>query len=206
MPAIEILEKIFGSQAKVKILRLFLFHPDEVFDSMMICEKTKVKSVAVRKIMNGLEKIKIVKKKTFVKEGKSKKIKTKGWMLDPTFEYIGPLRTMLVGMNPMKHNDVHERFKNFGKMKLIIVAGVFIQEGESRIDLMVVGDKLKTGAIDRAVGSLEAEIGKDLRYVLFETEEFIYRRGMYDKLIRDIFDFPHEVVIDKIGLSTAKKK
>lgn len=203
MPAIEILENLFGSQAKVKILRLFLFHPHEAFDSAMIREKTKLKAGTVRKIMNTLEKIKIVKKKAFTKEGKVRKIKAKGWVLDPTFEYIAPLRTMLIGMNPMKYNDVHERFKNFGKMKLIIVAGVFIQEQESRVDLLIVGDKMKNASIERAVSVLEAEIGKDLRYVLLETEEFLYRRGMYDKLIRDIVDFPHEIVIDKIGMSTA---
>lgn len=202
MPSIEVLEKLFGSRAKVKVLRLFLFHPDQPFDSAMIRVKAKIKAPQVRKIMNTLEKIKLVKRKTFEKEGKGKKRKVRGWVLNRDFKYLKPLQVILIGMNPMSHNDVAERFKQTGKIKLVIVAGVFIQNDESRIDLLIAGDALKERSIKTAVENLQAEIGKDLRYTVFTTEEFLYRHGMYDKLIRDVLDFPHTVVVDKIKLST----
>ena len=47
---------------------------------------------------------------------------------------------------------------------------------------------------------MEAEIGKELRYAAFEAPEFEYRVKMYDKLIRDIFDFPHKTILNKLGL------
>ena len=50
------------------------------------------------------------------------------------------------------------------------------------------------------IEGLEAEIGKELRYAAFETGEFNYRLGMYDKLVRDILDYPHTVVLDRLGL------
>ena len=45
---------------------------------------------------------------------------------------------------------------------------------------------------------MEAEIGKELRYAVLNTKEFIYRLDMYDKFIRDILDYPHERLIEKI--------
>jgi hypothetical protein len=47
-------------------------------------------------------------------------------------------------------------------------------------------------------------MGKEIRYSAFETGEFQYRLGMYDKLIRDVLDYPHETVLDKLGVSTQK--
>ena len=41
---------------------------------------------------------------------------------------------------------------------------------------------------------------------LFETKEFIYRLNMYDKLVRDIIDYPHEVILQAKELSTQALK
>ena len=50
------------------------------------------------------------------------------------------------------------------------------------------------------MSSIEAELGKELRYAVFETPDFQYRLGIYDKLIRDIFDSEHQKIIDKLGI------
>ena len=59
--------------------------------------------------------------------------------------------------------------------------------------------------MERVIRSIEAEIGKELRYASFETPDFRYRLGMYDKLVRDILDFPHKKVVDKIGVASEKR-
>ena len=46
----------------------------------------------------------------------------------------------------------------------------------------------------------DAELGREIRYASFETEDFRYRLGAYDRLLRDVFDYPHSLLIDKIGL------
>ena len=50
------------------------------------------------------------------------------------------------------------------------------------------------------IKNLEAEIGKELRYVYFSTEDFKYRLSMCDKLMRDILDYPHKKVLNKLGI------
>ena len=85
---------------------------------------------------------------------------------------------------------------------MIIISGVFIKNHDSRVDLLIVGDKMKRGKIEEGVKRLEAEIGAELTYAVFDTKEFIYRLNMYDKLVRDILDYPHEVLLQVRELST----
>ena len=68
--------------------------------------------------------------------------------------------------------------------------------------MLIVGDKMKRSKIEEEVRKLEAEIGTELVYAVFDTKEFIYRLDMYDKLVRDILDFPHEVIFQAKELST----
>jgi hypothetical protein len=69
-----------------------------------------------------------------------------------------------------------------------------------RADLLIVGNNLKRNVIDRVIKNLEAEIGRELAYAVMETGDFNYRLAACDKFIRDVLDYPHSVIIDKIGL------
>jgi hypothetical protein len=70
------------------------------------------------------------------------------------------------------------------------------------MDIFIVGDKLKKNVLQQIIKGLEADIGKELNYVVFDTDEFKYRLDMYDKLVCDSIDLPHEKIIDNGQLST----
>ena len=93
-----------------------------------------------------------------------------------------------------------KRFKGAGALKLLLVSGVFIQEWDNAVDVLVVGDRLNNRLVDRAIRSLESEIGRELTYAVFDTSEFEYRVNIYDKLVRDILDFPHEKIVNRLGI------
>ncbi|MCB9805976.1 hypothetical protein H6775_02325 [Candidatus Nomurabacteria bacterium] len=197
----DILEKLFGNAVRVKIMKLFLFHPESHFDKKDIIEKTKSNSSMVTKEVNLLEKIGFLRKVSFFKARESgKKRRTQGYVLDQTFKYIHSLQKMLIDSSSMDNKEIIGRLNRAGKIKLIVASGVFIQENDTRIDLLVVGDELNQRRIKNTISILEADIGKQLKYTIFNTNDFKYRMGIYDRLIRDIFDYPHQVVLDKIGL------
>ncbi len=100
---------------------------------------------------------------------------------------------------PVSDTEILSRLSRAGKMKLIITTGVFIQNHDSRIDMLVVGDRLNLKLIERTIRNMESEIGRELRFVVLETDEYKYRLGVYDKLVRDILDFPHQKLLDKLG-------
>ena len=200
----EILERLFGSSAKVKMIKLFLFNPREIFDKDTISERTMSYTVDVRRELTALEKMQLVRAKSFFKEyekgGKIVKKRVDGWYVNPEFPLLSALQTLLIKTAPLSHEEIISMLSRAGKLKLVITAGVFIQDFDSRVDLLVVGDNLSKAKLETTVRSMEAEIGRELRYSYFETADFKYRLEMYDKLVRDIIDFGHEVVLDKIGL------
>lgn len=198
--------KLFGSQARVKILRLFLLNPLGAFDSAMIAEKSKVRPPNVRKEISLLKAAGIIGDKAFTKEvvskRGSKKIVTKkrvsGYQLKASFPLLLPLKNLLVSEMPLSRDEIAHRFKVAGKIKFLAISGVFLDEPEARVDILIVGDGLKKRLVESALRSIEAEIGKELSYGVFETPEFLYRLGVYDKFVRDILDFSHDTIIDKL--------
>ena len=72
--------------------------------------------------------------------------------------------------------------------------------------MLIVGDRLKKNILAQIIKGLEAEIGKELDYVVLDTEEFKYRLDMYDKLVCDILDLPHMKLLDNEQLSTYASK
>jgi len=201
----EILEKLFGSSARVKILKLFLLNSDEILEKEEVQKRTKITLSSATRELNMLEKIGLLKQKSFFKEkkyksGKRKKIRVKGYHANIEHRLFIPLQSLLVKNSPMTSNTVVNKLGRHGKLKLIILSGIFIQDPDSRIDLLIVGDSLKEGSIKNSISVMESEIGKQIRYVIFETNDFKYRLGVYDRLVKDILDYPHQVILDKIGI------
>jgi hypothetical protein len=203
--SMEILERLFGSSVRVKVMKLFLFNPEQLFEKSEIIKKTKSSSSAVQKELKDLCDIGLLKKRIFLKSsqtksGKTKKQKIQGFVINPAFKYLNNLKNFIINNEPFNHNEILRKINKVGKIKLIIISGLFIQNEDSRLDLFVVGDDVKERVIKSVIGKMESEIGKELRYSFFTTADFKYRYGVCDRLVRDVFDYPHEVVVDRIGL------
>ena len=124
------------------------------------------------------------------------------WIFNSAFKYGGEFEDLLVRSDTLNKEKILDNFKNAGRVKLLIISGIFIKNDDSRVDLLIVGDKMKRGKIEEGIRKLEAEIGAELVYAIFDTKEFLYRLNMYDKLVRDILDYPHEILLQTRELST----
>ena len=190
----EILGKILGSPARVKIMRLFLLNRGKSFSSKDIVKRSRVSAEIVRRELRLLSSIGFVKKITA------------GWSFNYLFKYGTEFEALLLSSDTLDTKSIIDIFKKVGRVKLLIISGVFIKNKDTRVDLLIVGDKLKKNKIEEGIRKIEAEIGTELVYAVFDTKEFIYRLNMYDKLIRDILDFPHEIVLQAKELSTQSLK
>lgn len=203
------LEQLFGSGARIKIIRLFLLNSGDFFTSGEISRRCKVTAGTVRREIFLLKKIGFLKEKPEkieevikLKNGKikNKQKRIQGISLDLSFPLLLPLKNLVVNSAPVSRDDVIKKISKTGKIKMIVLSGVFIQNETSRIDVMVVGDSLNRGAIDRIVKWIESEVGKELAYAVFTTQDFSYRLGLRDKFIRDVLDYPHEKILNKLGV------
>lgn len=203
-----IAEKLFGSAEKLRVLKLFLFNPDKAYDVGETAMRAQVADQTARKEICDLEKAGMLKQVGYTKDirkQKDRKViigrkRTTGWKLKEDFPHTEAINTFLSAVHPFKSKDIVEKLSKAGKLQLIIISGVFIKYADARVDLLVVGDNIKEKMLENMIHEIEAEIGREIRYTLFETSEFRYRRSMFDRLIRDILDYPHEKVINKLGL------
>ncbi len=202
-----LLEKLFGSHARIKMLKLFYLNPEQVFPARDVAVRTHTDTTTVRRELRMLQDIGFIRLANRMivepaeEEGtKPRKKKISGYALDTSFQLVEELRDLVLTVAPVSVKELSNRLKRVGRVKLVALSGIFLKRGDSRIDMLIVGDNLKKGQLDRTLRLIESEVGKELAYVILETSDFKYRLGMNDKFIRDVFDYPHEIIIDKIGM------
>ncbi|MBU4353206.1 hypothetical protein L6251_00935 [Candidatus Parcubacteria bacterium] len=204
-----VLERLFGSASRVKIIRLFFLNPDMFFDIKEISRRTRVALPSARREILLLKSVGFVTQKEEkiddiikLKNGKIKNIRKKihGLRLNMSFPFFRSLKSLVVDTVPIDNERLIKMLSSVGRMKLAILSGIFIQSEDSRTDLFLVGDAIKKAVLQKVLKNIEAEIGKELVFAVLSTKEFLYRFGMYDKFVRDVLDYPHEKLINKLNV------
>lgn len=190
------LAKLFGSAARVKLLRLFLFNDDLTFLAADAAFRARLTKDVARKELTALTNAGILRKKT----GTS----PVGYSADKRFAHYDALRVFLRTTTDVSDSAIITSFKKAGTVKLVVLSGLFTGALESKLDVLIVGDRMEERPLATAIHALEAELGRELRYACFTSEQFKYRLGVYDRLLRDVFDYPNRVIVDKIGLAATK--
>lgn len=188
----EPLAKIFGSPARLKTLRLFLFNQDASFTHAEITERTKLSKEAVRRELSELYSAGFLRKKGTRASA--------CYQVNQRFEHLTALNVFIRETTSVRPRIIIGVLRRAGVLQLVVLSGFFTGVLESQIDLLIVGDHLDERVLASAVHSLEAELGREIRYASFATADFRYRNGVYDRLLRDVFDYPHRLLTDKIGI------
>ncbi|MBX2866604.1 hypothetical protein KTR10_01425 [Candidatus Kaiserbacteria bacterium] len=194
---------LFGSQARVKLLRFFLFNPNHEFAFDDIARRARLVRRTARTELNALERAGVVKKKQILveQEGKKRKSRVQGFILNKNFPELRSLQTFLFETAPINGKTLLTHLRKAGKLDVVVATGVFMREFDSRLDVLIAMKKPVETKVEAAVRSLEAELGMEIRFTVMSTEDLMYRLGMYDKLTRDVFDYPHEILLDKAGVA-----
>jgi hypothetical protein len=183
--------KLFGSAPRVKLLRLFLFNPRHSFTVSLAATRARVKEAEARSEIQMLLRIGVVERKT--------RSSVPRYGINAESSYILALQNLLLN-TPARAGEMYQRLRGVGTLKLVVVAGIFANEWEGRLDLLIVGERIKESKLITQIKLLESEIGKEVRYASMSNEDFFYRLNMNDRLVRDVFDYPHKIVHDRLDI------
>lgn len=186
------LGKLFGSPARLKLLRLFLFNDDTSFTAKEAAFRTHISMSLARKEIALLIASGVLRKRA----GKGVQYHT-----DKKFPHYEALQRFLRDSTDISDTRIINKLKKAGTLRQVTLSGIFTGVMESKIDIVVVGDKLDERLLSIAVHALEAELGRELRYASFTSQDFRYRIGVYDRLLRDVFDYPYRTILEKSPLS-----
>lgn len=204
----DILGKLFDSLARVKMMRLFILNPTTPFSKKDIMLRSQVTPHAVAKETNLLVRSQLIVRKTFTRSSTRKRgdksvvVKTRlhGWEFNPHFPYARLLKELLVEGAEFTPDVIARKFRTIGRVRLLLISGIFINSDLSRVDILIVGEHLKKNVITSVLKSIESEVGRELKYAVFDTDDFKYRISIYDKFVRDVLDSKHIKVVDKLGI------
>lgn len=185
------LSKLFGSAARVKLLRIFLFNPKDAISTTDAAAHARIDASVARREIAGFNKIGLVKRAARTRRPR--------YILNPEFRYLTALQGLLLN-SPARASDLESRLKSAGGLKLIIMAGIFVGDWDAKLDLLVVGDRMSDRVLRGRIRGLESELGKELRYASMSSQDFFYRLNMSDKMIRDVLDYPHAIAYDKLNI------
>ncbi len=236
------LSKLFGSQARVKILKIFLLNPDSKYYIRQLARDLDLQVNSVRRELENLENFGLLKSdisreddsaskeeaerdnkeleelvsgkviskdiesEEGVKDTKAKKASVsagqekKYFQTNKDFVLYDELKALMLKSQVLHEKDFAEKLKSIGKPQLLVLAGFFVNDPSSTIDILAAGTINKT-KFARLVKDLEKEVGRELNYALMDKKELNHRREMTDIFLFGLLEGKSVVVIDEIGIS-----
>ena len=187
------IDALFGSKTRVKLLHLFLNNPGKSFYVREITRLIDEQINSVRRELSNMLSIGII-----TSDSADNKLY---YEVNQRYEHYVPLRAIFadeqVSAVSAKETVVAWRsvLEDLPGVRLIVLAGVLVQGSASTVDILVVGNtpslKLK-----QAVKTIETSEGHEINYSLMSYDEFYYRLSVRDKFITEILAGRHTVVVD----------
>jgi hypothetical protein len=194
------IEQLFGSKTRVKLLQLFYSNPNRSFYVREITRKIDEQINSVRRELANLLNVGII-----VSDTNNNRLY---YEVNQGYEYYDPFLTIFGnGATPAKTtksgkktaadspNPELERMKSLGRLELVLYTGQFTRDESSGIDLLIVGE-VNQNAVQKFITELEAQEGKEIRYTVMPPTEFKYRRQIKDRFLTTVLDSKKQILID----------
>ncbi len=186
----ETLEVLFGSKAKTRILRCFLLNPETEFSATQLAKKNMLTPLQVRKELNVLKKIRFVNQKNRRKQNV--------YSLNNDFHFCAELKSLFAKSNSHPQSKNLSKIKMIGDVRLVLISGIFLNYSKGKVDMILVINNVDRAKLKKFMSALEAEIGREVGFVLMNTDEFKYRLDMLDRFLIDFLEGPYSEIVNKI--------
>lgn len=191
------LEQLVDSPAKIQLIKLFVRNGEKIFTLKEAAVFLRLPKNDCGKAFAELTEIGFLKSTTKIIAKGRKKSRVAGYFADRNFVLLPELKSAIHKTSPLKMEKFAKKIGKIGRIKLLAVAGVFLNNDKKRVDLFVVGDKIKQGRLKKIISDIEAIVGQEILFSAMDTAEFKYRNKMFDRFVRDILEYPHQKLIMK---------
>jgi len=200
------IDKLFGSKTRVKLLHLFMNHPGQSFYVREITRLIDEQINSVRRELSNMLEVGIITSDTA-----DNKLY---YQANQRYEFYRPLRAIFAGgsMGDEEKSDEQKAtanqneidiIANIPSLRLAIFSGVLVKGSTASVDVILVGNVAAAKA-KAAIAMIEKLEGRELNYTVLPYDEFYYRLSVRDKFITEVLASKHSVAVDKDNILNEK--
>ncbi len=213
------IEQLFGSKTRVKLLQLFYSNPNRAFYVREITRKIDEQINSVRRELSNLLSIGII-----TSDATQNRLY---YEVNQDYQYYKPLGMIFGGLKaepaspPARavkkdkksaesaetaepaapradvsaEHPLAKSFRGLGKVELALLTGQFTRDDLAGIDVLVVGN-VNAAKVDNFMAELEQAENKELRYTVLPLENYKYRLQISDRFISNVLAAKKQVIIN----------
>ncbi len=193
------IDALFGSKTRVKLLHLFLNNPGQSFYVREITRKIGEQINSVRRELSNMIEVGII-----TSDSADNKLY---YQINQRYEYYVPLRTIF-GDNVVEANvnialaestateEYSSMIRAIVGIRLAIISGILVKGSKTPVDMLLVGDMTPL-KVKSLVKTIEKSEGREINYSVLTYDEFYYRLSVRDRFITEILNGKHSVIVDK---------
>lgn len=190
------IDALFGSKTRVKLLYLFLSHPDESFYVREITRVIDEQINSVRRELANMISVGVV-----LSSSSDNKLY---YRVNHDYEYFNQLRSIFSNDTEAQQstseannsdNTLNNILLKIASSKLIVIAGKLVEGSVSDLDILIVGN-VSAIKLQPVIDSIERLKGCEINYALLSFDDFYYRLSVRDSFITDIINAKHVVLKD----------
>ncbi len=191
------IDALFGSKTRVKLLHLFLNSPGQSFYVREITRKIDEQINSVRRELSNMLEVGVI-----TSDSADNKLY---YQVNQRYDYYVPLRAIFgdnvgeLATSSLASEPTDEysmAIRSIPGLRLALIAGVLVRGSTSAVDVLMVGN-LSAQKVKAAISVIEKGEGRDINYSVLSYEEFYYRLSVRDRFITEILNGKYVVLADK---------
>lgn len=201
------IDKLFGSKTRVKLLHLFMNHPGQSFYVREITRLIDEQINSVRRELSNMLEVGVITSDT-----SDNKLY---YEVNQRYEFYTALRAIFAGesvtadqSSPTNADGVKEQhiaiINEIPALRLAVFSGVLVKGSTSPVDILLVGN-IPPAKIKAALSMIEKLEGRELNYSVLPYDDFYYRMSVRDRFITEVLASNHFVAIDKDNVLSDSK-
>ncbi len=200
------LEKLFGSKARVRLLKHFLLNSDQEFYIRQLARDLDLQVNSVRRELNNLEDFGLLsstgndstKNDDLSNDSKVSGLQErKYYRVRTDFILYSEIKSLIIKSQILAGESFIERLKTVGEPQFILLSGLFVNNPSSPTDVLIVA-KIKKEHLLKIINDLEFDLGREINFTVMDEEEFKYRQEVADVFLHSVLNSRKIILLDKI--------
>ncbi len=195
------LEQLFGSKTRVRLLRLFLANQDESYFVRELTRKIDAQINAVRNELDNLVSMGVIKEvadfDVNTESGRSAQ-QRKYYRINTEAILYPELRALFSKSGVLLEKEFVRNLSKAGKVHYLALMGSFVGDADAVTDVFIVGN-LSKEKVATSIRGFERVLGKEVNYTILTTSEFRCRKDLTDRFLYSILESRKIVVADELG-------